>query len=497
MIENHDILQKTVCFLANALEAHTVAYIDHDEKTGYLSCIACHSLGNCFRRDIYLPVEQSGILGEVLRQNKIIEHGGIQTRGIHSFVPFYISHREELVKALCIVPVSSGKGLLYADTKQKWNFGRKEICLMQNAAKLIEQLLDNLECLSNHDRYVGMLEFFYEVDGLIESTTLLKPQTLQTLLSKISEFTGADWIFLVSRDMPAGQVQIKSSFPDFSLPRIKKRISGGLIDYVFERKKLTVVSRVNGKRNGNHFLFVPGEPLPREGSFLGLYGATAGSKWVLALLSREGRFWNSDLVYSVGRVFKQFLTAVDRFILQEKCEHLLKYDCFTGLLHLRAFEEYVQSCFSHAVGNNYNLTFVVIQWEPYLKLCSMVMPSDLVLFNHRIVNALQKDVLGGHAVIGHLGENRLGILLEQVSSFDVKKCEYFLHRLGLGKEFGCQVEFYSGVARYPQDANNVMELWGRAYQALRERIEGKASSFITAYDEAAIDVLVRRELRGV
>jgi len=218
---------------------------------------------------------------------------------------------------------------------------------------------------------------------------------------------------------------------------------------------------------------------------------------VLALLSREGRFWNSDLVYSVGRVFKQFLTAVDRFILQEKCEHLLKYDCFTGLLHLRAFEEYVQSCFSHAVGNNYNLTFVVIQWEPYLKLCSMVMPSDLVLFNHRIVNALQKDVLGGHAVIGHLGENRLGILLEQVSSFDVKKCEYFLHRLGLGKEFGCQVEFYSGVARYPQDANNVMELWGRAYQALRERIEGKASSFITAYDEAAIDVLVRRELRGV
>ncbi|MEJ5300600.1 MAG: hypothetical protein WHS38_06390 [Thermodesulforhabdaceae bacterium] len=494
MVEDHGILQKTVCFLANALEAHTVAYVDHDKKNGVLSCIACHSLGDCFRRDIIIPVEQSGILGEVLRQNRLVEHGRLPSKSIHSYVPFYMPNREDLIKALCVIPIDSGRGLLYADTKQKWNFGRKEMCLMQNAANLIEKLIENLEYSLNHDKYVDMLTCFYETDGLIESANLLKPQTLDALLGKISNFTGADWVFLVSRDLPGGQIQIRSSFPAFSLPYSKKKISGGLVDYVFGRKKLTVISKFNGKRYGNHFLFAPGEPIPREGSLLGLYGTTAGSEWVLALLSKTGRLWDSDDVYTVDRIFRHFLMAVDRFVLQEKCEHLLKYDCFTGLLHIRAFEEYVQSCFSHAVGNNYNLTLVVIQWEPYLKLCSMVMPSELSLINHRIVNALQKEVLGERAIIGHLGENRLGILLEQVNSFDIKKCEYFLHRLGLGKEFGCQIEFYSGMARYPQDSSNVTELWGKAYQSLRERIEGRLSSTVTAYDEAAIDVLVRRDL---
>jgi hypothetical protein len=159
---------------------------------------------------------------------------------------------------------------------------------------------------------------------------------------------------------------------------------------------------------------------------------------------------------------------------------------------MRAFEEHVRKCFSDAVGNNKNVGLVVIQWEPYLELCSLTSPSVAAICNHKIVKALQKEVLEEGTVIGQLGENRLGILLEQISYFDIKKCEYFLHKLGLGKDFGCRIEFYSGTARYPQDVTNISELWGFAYQSLQDRIRGRNSS-VTAYEEAAIDVLIRAD----
>ncbi|MGC8719583.1 MAG: hypothetical protein ACP5TY_06205 [Thermodesulforhabdaceae bacterium] len=492
MVADLSVLQKTVCFLANAMEAHTVAYIDYSEKRNVLSCIACHSLSDHFRRDVLIPADQCGIFAQVLHQGKFMEFGNLPGKGIHKLVPFYAPGREDLVKALCVMPVGSGEGFLYADTKQKWTFGRKEICLMQDAAELIRQLLDNIDKAILCDDYADILTFFYETEILIQSPDLMNPNTIKEFLNKISEFLEVDGVFLVSRDVTTGEIHLRSSVPSFSLPRTKKKISGGLVDSVFSRKRLTTISRMNGKRYSDHFLFFPGEPLPRDGSFLGFYGSTSGSEWVLAVINREKRFWDSDRVYAVDRTFKQFLMSVDRLILKEECEHLLKHDCFTGLLHMRAFEEHVRSCFSHAVGNNKNIGLVVIQWEPYLELCSLTSPSVAALCNHKIVKALQKEILEEGTVIGQLGENRLGILLEQVSYFDIKKCEYFLHKLGLGKDLGCQIEFYSGIARYPQDVTNISELWGLAYQSLQDRIRGKNSS-LTAYDESAIDVLIRAD----
>lgn len=492
MIEDLNVLQKTVCFLANAMEAHTVAYIDCNEKKGALTCIAYHSLSDRFRSGVIVPLDQCGIFAQVLRQGKFMECGNLPGKGIHHLVPFYASNREDMIKALCIMPVGSGEGLLYADTKQKWTFGRKEICLMQDAADLIGQLVANLEKIFLYDDYVDVLSFFHETDTIIESPDLMEPASLEQLLKKFMAFLKADWAFLVSREVIGGEREIKASFPSFSLPRGKRKLAGGLVDSVFTRKRLTTVSRTNGKRYGDHFLFFSGEPLPRDGSFLGLYGATSGSEWVLAFLSRDRRFWESDRVYAVDRALKRFLVAVDRYILREECEHLLKHDCFTGLLHLRAFEEHVRSCFSSAIGNNRNVALVIIQWEPYLEICSMALPSTVALCNHKIVTALQREILGEGVVVGQLGENRLGILLEQINHFDLKKCEYFLHKLGLGKEFGCEIEFYSGISRYPQDVTNINELWSKAYRSLWERVKGNVSS-MTAYDEAAIDVLIRAD----
>lgn len=492
MTEEMDVLQRTVCFLANAMEAHTVAYIDYSEKKGILSCIACHSLSDRFRRDVIVPVDRSGIFVHVLQQGKFMECGSLPGKGIHNLVPFYAPNKEDMIKALCIMPVGLKEGFLYADTKQKWTFGRKEICLMQDAANLIRQVVQNLEKILLYDDYVDILTFFHETDEIIESSSLTESAFLEKLLKKFSSFLGSDRVFLISRDVMTGETRIRSSFPAFSLPKGKEKISGGLIDTVFSRKRLTNVSRSNGKRYGDYFLFFPGEALPKDGNFLGLYGTTSSSEWVLAFTFKDRRLLESDRVYAVEKAFKRFLVAVDRLILREECEHLLKHDCFTGLLHMRAFEEHVRSCFSYAISDNRNIALVVIQWEPYLEICSSSIPSSVALINHKIVTALQKEILDEGTVVGQLGENRLGVLLEQVSYFDIKKCEYFLHKLGLGKDFGHRIEFYSGMSRYPQDVTSVSELWQKAYQSLNQRIKGKVSS-VTVYDESAIDILVRAD----
>ncbi|MCX7823450.1 MAG: hypothetical protein N2260_08425 [Syntrophobacterales bacterium] len=492
MVEDLEVLQKTVCFLANALEAHTVAYIDCSERKGVLTCIASHSLSDQFRRNAVIPLDQCGIFAQVRQQGKLMEFGNLTGRGIYNLVPFYSPNQEDMIKAICITPIGVGEGFLYADTKQKWNFGRKEICLIQDAADLIRRLIGHLEKIFLHDDYVDMLTFFYETDRIIESPDLMDSTSLEQFLGKLLKFINADWALLINRNIITGETQIRSSFPNITLPKSKKKFSGGLVDSVFSRKRLTTVSRIRGKRGLDHFLLFPGEPLPREGSFLGLYGATSGDEWVLAFLSKDGKFWESDRVYGVDRVFRHFLVAADRVILHKECEHLLRHDCFTGLLHIRAFEEHVRSCFSYAMENNRNIALIIIQWEPYLEICSIALPSAVALINHRIVMALQKEILSEGVVIGQLGENRLGILLEQATQFDIKKCEYFLHKLSLGKEFGCQIEFYSGMSRYPQDVTNIPELWGQAYQSLQKRIKGKHSS-MTIYDESAIDVLIRAD----
>ncbi len=491
MSEQLGFLEKVVCSLANFLEAYTVAYFEYNPRTDTFNCLASYSLSKYFQKEASFKPTDNRLLYQSFTYDRPVEGGKEEAKII---MPFY-SKKEELIKAFFIMPVGNKEGILYVDIKHKWNFGRKELMLIKDTAEVIRGLISQIEKNILYETYSEILRFFYEIDIIIENINLEYTKALRTILEKMVDFLGVSFSFLVKKYPSDDSITLVSYFSPgktLNFPS-KLRLKGGLIEYVLNKKNMTVVPKFSGKKSIGHYLFFPGESLPKEGSFLGFYGTTCQSEWVLAFLSEERTFWDPDRIYGISRSFKSLLKSLDRLKLQKECEHLLKYDCFTGTLQARAFEDYVLSSLKNAVMNNKNLVFLLIQWEPYLRVCTTLTPSSISNMNYKIINALQKEFLGGNATIGQIGENRLGILLEDITSFDVKKCEFFLNKLDLGKDLGYSINFYSGLARYPQEASNASELWKVAYTSLLNRLESSFISPSSYYDESAIDILVRSD----
>ncbi|SFN06158.1 GGDEF domain-containing protein, diguanylate cyclase (c-di-GMP synthetase) or its enzymatically inactive variants [Thermodesulforhabdus norvegica] len=500
--------ENIIRLIADVVEAYTVALIHCNRSRSRMSCLCHHSLSKHFQAEKIVPFEKSGLLAQIITVQQMTHCDKLENKPIHSVMPFY-SEEENLIKAFCMFPVSKWNGVLYVDTKHKWSFSRKELMWMQHGVALISDALKNLEARVQRDDYAELLTFFYAIDHSLDSFDNTSQDSLQDILDRTSRFIKADYGFLVSRKSPAGEIALEgvtSSAESFLRKRIS--FSGTLIEHTFEKRQPVIV--FHPSLHGREISVInPGEALGRDGYFYGFYEKTHDSEWVMAFVSqREGNNIGSDHIYGVRRAFRLLLGEIERDRLRRECDFKTLYDPLTGFLNSRAFQMALQQKFQQAVSQNTSLALVIIQWEPYLTLCTLTTPELLMDWTRQIALALRSNLLAPEMTAGVLGENRIGIILsdpDQVAGHIAfaRQSEHFLTSLELGKRLKQYLRFYAGTAVYPHDVAHIPEMWNRAYTSLLERMRSSngrnsATDEAVLSDDEALKVLTssRRTLRA-
>lgn len=470
--------ENIIRFTADVLEAYTAAVIHYNCSRGEMSCIGWHSLSKYFNPHYAIPFEKSGLLSQIITVKQMTHCDKLQNTPIHSVMPFY-SDKEDHIKAFCMLPIEKWNGILYVDTKQKWNFTRKELIWMQHAVGLISDALSAVEAKIQRDDYTEILTFFYGVDNLLEAHDKADEVPIREIIDRTTRFLRADHGFLASRRSLAKGIKLEAvtSNTEQLIKRRRFDFSGSLIEYTFEKQKSVFLSRtsIHGRE---HYILYPGEPFGHGGCFYGYYGSTHEAEWVLAFLAEAESNIGSDHIYGAQRTFKTLLNTIERYYLRKEYELKTLYDTNTGFLHARAFQLVFQQQFQHAVGHNKELVLILLQWEPYLSLCTITTPELLSEWANQIASALKENLLLPNAKAGILGENRIGIILSRDDEKHAtnyitfaRQCEHFLTGLELGKRLNYSLRFYTGTAVYPHDASHIPELWNKAYASLIERMK--------------------------
>jgi|GEM_PF-545923 len=497
----HDFasIDNVVKFLADVLEAYTVALFFHNRQMGDIYCVGHCSLSKYFKSYESVPRDRSGLLGQCFEHKRVVHCEKIGEKPIHSIMPFY-SEEEKLIKALCMCPLQQGDFVLYVDTKHKWNFNRKETLWIQQATKLIEDTLSRLDARAEREEYAAILQFFYETETIILNDEDEDRINFQSFIGKVVEFVGGSGGFLVSRKSGSEFFEIEAAAGN--LENLKKqrelRINGGFVGCLFERKDWIFVPNLSEHQRIQYVLF-PGEPLSRKGSFLGLFESAGGVDWVLGLVSEDRLHLSADILYGVRRIFRHLVRSIERIELRKSYAEVIHYDQNTGLLNPKPFQKLLQKMFQNTVTQNTSLGLVLIQWEPYLTLCTVTTPELLGRWTREIARLVKNELMPENAVAAILGENRIAVAIPDCSSHlsdnFARQCEHFLNSLGLGKRLSYPLSFYTGVAQYPQDVTHVPELWNKAYLSLVRRISEKFKNY--SVDESlslefAIDVLTKK-----
>ncbi|HSF82994.1 MAG TPA: diguanylate cyclase [Anaerolineales bacterium] len=168
-------------------------------------------------------------------------------------------------------------------------------------------------------------------------------------------------------------------------------------------------------------------------------------------------------------------------------------DSLTGLLTRRAFEERFKVSVQNAVKRQVPLSLAYIDIDQFLNVNEAFghLGGDAVLAG---IATLLKQHLGPEAILGRYGGDELVVLLP-----DAEREQAFLaiERLRAAVEskidyryeeahFSIQVTISAGIASFPIDGQNEVELLRKADQALYRAKEVSRNTIRLAYDERMV-----------
>ncbi len=464
-------------FLADVMEAYTVALFHYYEAKDCIQCVEYHSLSKYFKHNITLPLEKSGLLSQALNFHQHIHCEKIGEKPINLMVPFY-TEQEKLIKALCISPVNGRDFVLYVDTKHKWTFSRKETLWIKRAADIILDIARKNEAYQKKNEYADILRLFYEAESIIDKGEDIQQIRADRVLEALGNFIEADYGFLAYRSRNNSEIHLHAVTPNASFLTKKGKIqdSGSLLHYLFNKKDIVFIPRISKYQSAKYILF-PAEPLPKKGSFVGLFEPGTDGDWAIGFLSEKEIYVSADEVYGIKRVFKHLIRTIEKNMLKRELDQKTYFDQVTGFFNPGAFQLILQKRFQYAVSQNESLGLILVQWEPYLKLCTLTTPELLRQWTQQIAHNLKAELLPEAATAGILSENRIGILLPNIGQSALEslatRIEYFLTGLELGKRLACLLKFYTGISIYPYNVAHIPEMWNKAYVSLIERITQK------------------------
>ncbi len=458
-----------VRLLSVVLDAYTTAFFITDPKTGRLDLAAVQSLSKFIGENVSLPIDESGILSQVQKIGQTIHMDKIEVEEVSGLVPLY-GPGESLLKGICAVPVGDGAGVLYVDTKYSWGFSDKQRKCIREAANVLNDLLDQQECVSRQEGSERMLDLWRRVDEAGRSEGSIE-ECAQEMVNECARFLGVENAFMALKE-PGENVFRLIAFTS-SVPRgIQNQsfpVDRGLLGWVFKNERTLSIPKLNPD-SPDHFLFYQGESLPHQGVFLGIPVQLSPERFlVLAFLDRRSLQWNQEDQHAVARVLHAMQLVFDRLHWRELCEDLQVYDLSTKLYNALAFEQWVEASLASSMRSSKSFTLAVVQIDPWHVFYSKAPPREVHRLQKTIAGELY-EMLPEEVVVGQVSENRFGLLFPEAARKDVEvllQCvtdpgEYkSLRRLG-----NMKLRIHAGWAAFPHDATTCEELWPLVYQRL-------------------------------
>jgi GGDEF domain-containing protein len=469
MMRSSSHYRSLVSLLSNILDAHTVAFFISVPKKQQLRLVASQSLSKHLREHSVLPMEDGGLLAQVLRTGQTIHLEKLGSQEIETALPFY-REGESLIKALFIAPVGDGAGVLFVDTKYSWGFNDKQRKWIAEVAVLLNQLMDHNQTLLREQTYARILALWHGLDEAAFSET--RPEVfLRAVVNECTRFLDVDHGFLVASE-PGGEnyrVLATGSNASHAIPERSFPCSQGLIGWVLYHQKNLLIRRLRSDAK-EHFLFFPQEKLPHQGTFWGVHSEIAmGQGLALVFLSRQLREWHGDDQYAIEKVTRFTNLFLEWVHLGEACSHLRSCDVSTSLYNPATFEAILDEQIGESLSRSQPFSLALLQFEPWEQLYTRFTPQRLRSYQQELVQGIHQ-MLPAEVLSGQLAENRLALLFKRTG---LKEVEAFLHRVsgkwlkGAPEIAGkLRLSLRLGAVTYPTDGDTGDQLWAAAYQRL-------------------------------
>lgn len=462
--------QPLVSLLSNILEAYTTALFIFDQKNRQLDLAAIQSLSKFISPAVSLPLEQSGILSQVQKVGQTIHLDKLHeaTSSINLTLPFY-REGESHIKGLFAVPVGSGAGVLYVDTKYGWGFNDKQQKWIKEVADLLGKVYEDQEGAVQQINYSRIFEAWNRLDEVAFKGFPLE-NYCELFVTEWSQLLNTEYGFVAFREPGRKQFRLLGCTANTPRSLINQNfpVNQGLVAWVFQNQKNLLIIRLNPD-TPDHFLFTHGENLPHNGTLWGIPAQTSlGYDMALVFLSRQMIDWNTDSERAVTHAFHFFQLLLEQIYYKEENEALHSCDICTGLFNGPAFEARVERLLKASMESSAPFTLGLIQFEPWQILSTKAQPKRIRQLQREIASGLCKALPSG-VLVGQLAENRFGVLFPDmvVSEAAGKLAELAASgKTAIKGIKGLKLHTYTASAGYPQDAAGIEDLWPLANQRL-------------------------------
>ncbi len=470
--------QSLVDLLSNILEAYTTAFFIVDPKNRQLHLVAVQSLSKHVTADASLPMEQSGILSQVHKSGQTVHLDKLPevTTELTNTLPFYIAG-ESHIKGLFATPVGKGLGVLYIDTKYAWGFSDKQQKWILEIARLLHELVEHQECVRQQQSYTRILDFFYRLDQTALQGCGLE-EYCQVVVTECARLMDIDYAFLAFQDNGEPRYRLLAATPNVPANLLDQSFSlkRGLIGWTFQNQKVLQIPKLHPEAT-DHYLCIPGEPLPHTGSLWGLPAKmTLGHGLVLALLSSAPRQWPKEEQLAIQHLFHILHLLLEQVYYKEHCDLLEAYDLSSGLLNAPTFETEVKETLSTAMRSSIPFTVALVQFEPWQLLYTKAAPNEVRELQQQLAAAL-RDALPPDMVLGQLAENRFGLLIPEGMRTRFKQAPAFfndlLQQTVLSRIERIQIHPYLSSVDFPHDVTRTEELWPVLHHRLFAAFQAK------------------------
>jgi GGDEF domain-containing protein len=455
--------------LSNILDAHTVAFFAADSKNQHLKLVAAESLSQNLKKNISLPLEESGILSQVYKSGQSLHMDKLDVQDVETALPFYRG-TEVHIKGVFITPVGGEFGLLFVDTKQSWGFSDKQRKWIGEIATLLNELLHHEQRLAREQNYSRIVKLWHQLDQMAFSE-FAPDKYFPATVAQFSRFLDVDYGFLALTEGDGRHYRLIATTDNIPQSFRERSFSAeeGLVGWVFHNQKNLLIQRLK-PHDSRHFLFFPREKFPHQGTFWGIYNEIPlGYAMVLGFLSSQSRQWNVDERYAMERVAHFTNLILERVMLNQACDRLQNFDVCTGSYNAPAFERIVEEQIAESIQNGVSSSLVLLQFDPWESLYTQFSPNRVREYWQNLVQGIIRR-FPPDPITAQMAENRLAFLY---SGMPVKQIEVPLRQLRESwkkkrpaKESSSPLKLRCSLVMIPQDGSTGEELWSSAYRQL-------------------------------
>jgi len=460
----HDNIQKIVEIISNLTDAFTAAIFFYDKDQQKIDLVAHHTLSKLFITVNQMPVNESGLLGWVLKNQQPVNMHQLQNN-LRS-IPYY--REAENIKAFIAVPLPDNKGIITVDTKKQYSFSDKIQKILFQFAEIVNKLASDNLFYAQRKYYQHIDLIFANPDKLPGSRHRLEVYFAR-LLNELCSATDTDraLIAMLVDDMFEIMVHV-GNIPQNTIRNNfdpAKGLAGLLL------KNLRPIRIMNIKSPGQkQFIFNNDDGLTDFKSFIGVPIIVDNiAHGIICLLGSKEANWDNELYDALNPVISQLSLAVENYKLRDKLDNMRHLDYSTQVCNYRTFFYILNKKIFQYSKTFKKLWLLILKFPIVTRYVWQKDPFSADNLLKEIADCIITQLEDKHW-IGRYSHDTIAIILEDLSDGNViniqQKLEGYLVNEFKNNNKYDKFEVVSAFSCFPQHGNDLNALINHCIKSL-------------------------------